>query len=239
MPSESSPVKKRRTEPAAAVTGIPASSSPAACVVATAAELHNGASAADAAVAQAYFGRVWKLKKKRSGSLDALLGAQGCSLVIRKITDRLLPTITVDVSEKCFATNIKTPVSAQDLETDIAGGASPWFSSGRGDLVTRACLQDGGATLYLVTPVPPEQSTALEHKWFKVEVRSDEAMAADAVADGDDDEDLSGETADQTALRRLQFTETYRYDPSGAEDAASLRVKRVFLVKRDYCTVDE
>ena len=117
--------------------------------------------------------------------------------------------------------------------TKIDGAITKWFSTGRGDLETRACLLDSGRTVYNATRVPPEQTTAIEHKWYKIHVRSDAELAADDEVDEIGVDEFCDDTPEHQLPRRIQFVEIYRYDPNGVEDDKSLRCRRVFEVRRE------
>lgn len=169
--------------------------------VATQAELQKAAAKAHRDVTVKLFTGQWRLVKSRSEPLNAILQKQDVNLIVRQVTDRVVPVLTTNVTDKAVETHIKTSVSKQDVTTKFDGTKTEWFSSGRGDLVTEACLQDGGRTLYMKTFVPPEQKVAVEHKWIRV---------VDVASGG------------------IEMVEHYRFDPNGAEDDQSLRCTRYF-----------
>jgi hypothetical protein len=143
------------------------------------------------------------MDRTHSDSLSEMLRTQGVGIIVRQLNDRLVPTLTIKVTDAAFDTHIKTTVSNNDQRTRFDGFEFTWFSSGRGNLTSRACLQDGGLTLYMRTFTPEGQTVAVEHKWFR---------ALDVGPDG----------------KAQTFAEVYRYDPSGVEDAKSVRAKRIF-----------
>lgn len=161
--------------------------------------------ASDSAVAglRGVFDGTIRMDREASEKLNPLLVAEGVNMVVRQLTDRLVPTLTVQVGDGVVKTHVKTTVSSQDIPTRIDGSDTEWFSSGRGNLVTRAQIQDGGRTLYTRTFIPPNQTVSVEHKWFRAT-------------------EVNGAGAGTT------FLEVYRYDPSGVEDERSVRVQRTF-----------
>jgi hypothetical protein len=171
--------------------------------VPSAAELDRPSATRDVAVAQKAFNGVCRMDKAHSESLNEMLHAQGVGIIVRQLTDRLVPTLTIKVTDAAFDTNVKTTVSNSDQRTRVDGFEFTWFSSGRGNLTSRACLQDGGRTLYMGTLTPAGQTVAVEHKWFR---------ALGVGADG----------------KAQTFGEVYRYDPNGVEDAKSVRAARIF-----------
>jgi predicted secreted hydrolase len=172
-------------------------------VVPAAADFDRPATPKDVAAAQSAFNGICRMDKTHSDSLHEMLRAQGVGIIVRQLNDRLVPTLTIKVTDAAFDTHIKTTVSNNDQRTRFDGFEFTWFSSGRGNLTSRACLQDGGLTLYMRTFTPEGQTVAVEHKWFR---------ALDVGPDG----------------KAQTFAEVYRYDPSGVEDAKSVRAKRIF-----------
>jgi hypothetical protein len=115
--------------------------------VPSAAELDRPSATRDVAVAQKAFNGVCRMDKAHSESLNEMLHAQGVGIIVRQLTDRLVPTLTIKVTDAAFDTHVKTTVSKSDQRTRVDGFEFTWFSSGRGNLTSRACLQDGGRTL--------------------------------------------------------------------------------------------
>ena len=136
-------------------------------------QVSTPATAQEAAVAKSLFEGFWRKDWKKSEALSGLLALEGVNLMMRKLTDNVVPTMKTKVTQKFFESQVRTSVSNVVAVDRIDGTEYIWDSSGRGKMTSRSCLLHGGQMLFTQSYLPEgmgkkqeDGTRVMEYKWL-------------------------------------------------------------------------